>query len=159
MPYLHGSGSAGFILKQADGSDLEGATGIEDGAFTKPISVPFALKGGGMLFEHGTVTAGGLQPTLQVCFDYDAATPSWVNVPNDANTTAACQFAATVGAANTTSFEWYGFHVPASWQKGSGDTTTTQQVGNVAMRVALGGAADTDVDVNLARLFLIKSVE
>jgi len=157
MPYRPGSGSFGVTLKDSDGVALEGTTISADTVTTLPLQVPWAVKGGGIYVKVNVTTAGGIQPQFEVSFDYDAETPSWTAVTNDANTSTAASFSAVVGETSSR-LEWFGFHIPAAWKSSSGNTTSTAQLGNVAWRVALLGTSNNQ-DLVLAKAFLIKSEE
>ena len=157
MTFRPGSGSFCVVLKDASGDTFEGTTIAVTTAVSKALSVPWAVKGGGIFMKVGTSATAGVQPGFQVSFDADAETPSWTNVTNDANTSAAASFSAFM-AEDTDRFEWFGFHIPAAWKKASGSTTSTQKVDNVMWRVAFNGEANVDQDITLARAFLIKSI-
>ena len=121
------------------------------------IGVPFPLKGAGLVFDTGAATAGTVQPKLQVTYNWNAETATWFDVPEDAGTTTAVQLSVALGA-NSSGFEWYGLHVPGSWEVGSHTTAAAgPKRGNVALRVSLVGAS-ANLTIDVARLFLIESI-
>jgi hypothetical protein len=139
----------------------------EDGLVSAPIVVPWAVKGAGLYglyfkINDTAATAGTIQPKLQVTFNYDAQTPTWVDVPEDAGTTTAIQLSAaltTGGGTGEQAFEWYGCHIPGPWYSATDGTTngrTTEEWPNVAVRVSVVGSS-ANLTIQFAKLFLIES--
>ncbi len=137
---------------------LEGLTlSSMDTTVSAPFAVPFAVKGGGLVFEFGG-TGGTIQPKFQVTFDGDAETPSWSDVPNDANTSAPAQFSAALTTGGGQKFEWFGFHLPAAWIQSRQVATNSAMVQNVQFRVSVVGSS-ADGDIGIGRAFLIASTD